>query len=96
MDITSGLASTLLPLLGLFVLVVIGWFAVVRVRRWMRDASEDAAAFTLEDLRRLRREGKITEDEFNRAREAMIGSVRSKASGGGKTGESPVEPSEGE
>jgi uncharacterized membrane protein len=96
MDTTSGLASTLLPLLGLFVLVVIGWFAVVRVRRWMRDTSEDAAAFTLEDLRRLRREGKITEDEFNRAREAMIGSIRSKASGGGNPGDSPEEPSEGE
>ncbi|MFZ9880513.1 MAG: hypothetical protein ACO3QC_03825 [Phycisphaerales bacterium] len=96
MDSSSGLASTLLPLLGLFVLVVAGWFAVVRVRRWMRDTSEDAAAFTLEDLRRLRRDGKITEDEFNRAREAMIGSIRSKASGGGKAGDAPEEPSEGE
>ncbi|MFM7052889.1 MAG: hypothetical protein ACKOYN_12290 [Planctomycetota bacterium] len=78
METTSGLASTLPPLLGLIVLVIIGWFAVVRIRRWMRAESERSQPFTLEDLRRLHREGTLTDEEFARAREAMVGSIRSK------------------
>lgn len=78
MESASGLASTLPPLLGLIVLVVVGWIAVVRIRRWMRESAEQAAPFTLEDLRRLHREGKLTDEEFARAREAMLGSIRSK------------------
>ena len=61
---------------ALIVLVVVGWFAVVHIRRWMRDGSEGGAAFTLEDLRRMRREGELTEEEFETARAAMIGAVR--------------------
>jgi uncharacterized membrane protein len=64
---------------ALVVIVVVGWFAVARIRRWMRDDSTTEAAFTLEDLRRLRREGQLTEEEFETARAAMIGAVRKAA-----------------
>lgn len=73
----AGLFSSVgLPLLGLIVVVVIGWFAIVRIRSWMRDDEERTDAFTLDDLRRLRREGRISEEEFEKARQAMIGAVR--------------------
>jgi len=68
-------------LLVLLVIVVAGWFAIVRIRSWMRDNGESDAPFTLDDLRRLRREGQITEEEFETARKAMIGEVRGAAGG---------------
>jgi hypothetical protein len=63
--------------LGLLAVVVVGWFAIARIRAWMRTSEDESAPFTLDDLRALRRDGKLSEEEFARAREAMIGAVRS-------------------
>jgi hypothetical protein len=63
--------------LGLIAVVVAGWFAIVRIRAWMHTSEDASAPFTLDDLRRLHREGKLSDAEFQRAREAMIGAVRS-------------------
>jgi hypothetical protein len=65
------------PLLGLIVVVVIGWFGIVRIRRWMKGEAESNEPFTLNDLRTLRSQGKLSEEEFVKARDAMIGAVRS-------------------
>jgi hypothetical protein len=65
-------------ILGLIVVVVVGWFVVVHVRVWMKASGESGEAFTLDDLRRMHRAGEISDAEFQRAREAMIGAVRSK------------------
>ena len=65
-------------ILGLIVVVVVGWFVVVHVRGWMKASGESGEAFTLDDLRRMHRAGEISDAEFQRAREAMIGAVRSK------------------
>lgn len=65
-------------ILGLIAVVVVGWFVVVHVRSWMKASGESAEAFTLDDLRRMHRAGEISDAEFQRAREAMIGAVRSK------------------
>jgi hypothetical protein len=51
---------------------------VVHVRGWMKASGESGEAFTLDDLRRMHRAGEISDAEFQRAREAMIGAVRSK------------------
>jgi hypothetical protein len=67
-------------LLVLLVIVVVGWFAIARIRSWMRENAESEAPFTLDDLRRLRREGQLTEEEYETARQAMIGEVRGKSS----------------
>lgn len=63
-------------LVVLVVVVVVGWFAIVRLRRWMRSEADDPRAFTLDDLRRLHREGRLSDDEFQRARDAMIQAVQ--------------------
>jgi hypothetical protein len=65
-------------ILGLIAVVVVGWFVVVHVRNWMKSSEESGEAFTLDDLRRMHRAGEISEGEFQRAREAMIGAIRSK------------------
>ena len=68
--------SIALPLLALVVVVVIGWFAIVKLRSWMKDSAEATQPFTLEDLRQLKREGKLSDEEFEKAREMMIGSAK--------------------
>ena len=64
-----------LPLLGLVVVVVIGWVAIVKIRGWMRGNADNAKPFSLDDLRRLRREGLLSEEEFEKARSMMLASV---------------------
>lgn len=63
-------------LLALIVLVVIGWFVIARIRSWMKDSAEASQPFTLDDLRQLHRSGQLSDEEFERAKEMMIGSVR--------------------
>lgn len=67
--------SIALPLLALVVVVAVGWFAVVKLRSWMKDNAPSAQPFTLEDLRQLKRDDKLTEEEFEKARQMMIGSA---------------------
>lgn len=64
-----------LPLLGLVMVVVIGWLAIVKIREWMRGNADNAKPFSLDDLRRLRREGLLSEEEFEKARSMMLASV---------------------
>lgn len=78
-QVDPGLAlfrSVIVPLLGLVVAIVVGWFAVAAVRRWMRPSDSDSGGFTLEQLRRMHRSGEMSDEEFTRAREAIIGRVR--------------------
>lgn len=63
-------------LIALLVVVVAGWFAIVRIRRWMRAEVDESKPFTLDDLRRLHREGKLSDEEFQRARDSMIAAVQ--------------------
>ena len=70
-----------LPLLGLVMVVVIGWVAIVKIRGWMRGNADNAKPFSLDDLRRLRREGLLSEEEFEKARSMMLASVGGAASG---------------
>lgn len=65
-------------LLALTVVVVIGWIAIARIRAWMRPSEEADEGFSLADLRRLHREGKLTDGEYERAHAAMIASVRNR------------------
>lgn len=63
-------------LLTLVVIVIVGWFAISRIRSWMKDNAEATQPFTLEDLRALHRSGQLSDEEYERAKEMMIGSVR--------------------
>ncbi|MFM7133049.1 MAG: hypothetical protein ACKO0W_01890 [Planctomycetota bacterium] len=83
------------PLLGLAAIVVVGWLVVIAIRKWMRAGDEADGPFTLDDLRRLKREGKLTDAEFARAREALIGSVRSSKSVSGKPLQSEADSGSG-
>jgi hypothetical protein len=77
--------SNLLPILGWgFVLIVMLFFAaaaVLRLRRWLKedDDSDTGPGFTLSDLRRLHRDGKMTDEEFEKARGLMVAGAKAMA-----------------
>jgi len=53
--------------------VVVLFFVLLRVRKWMRDeAFSSGEGFTLADLRELHREGKMSDEEFNRAKQQFL------------------------
>lgn len=69
----QSVGGALLALVGV---VVVGWFAIARIRSWMRGGAETQHPFTLDELRKLHAEGRLTDEEFETARAAMISSVR--------------------
>src|SRR3954467_9984112 len=75
---TAGAIGWSLVLLGL---AIAGFYGVVPLRRWMKEEDVPAGGigFTLSDLRQLHREGKMTDAEFERAREKMVSAAREMA-----------------
>ena len=61
----------------LSLVIVVGALAkvVLMLRKWYLSPDDDAlpsTGFTLADLRELHRSGKISEEEFNRAKEKIV------------------------
>ena len=66
-------------LLILMAMIVAAFVLVAWVTRRLK-ASDDGSSggFTLADLRELRRQGRMTEEEFERAKTAMLASMRAR------------------
>jgi len=61
-------------LAALAVVVVVGGIAIWLIRRTMRtDTASGGGGFTLQELRDMRASGRISDDEFQRARDSLIG-----------------------
>jgi hypothetical protein len=74
----TGMAGAIGWSLVLIVLIIIAFFAVVRLRAWLKD-DDDApvsVGFSLTDLRHLHRQGKMTDEEFEKARNLMVASTK--------------------
>jgi hypothetical protein len=57
--------------------IVAGWVTVWQVRRRLTGADETAGTgFTLSDLRRLHKTGKMSDEEFERAKAQVVDSAR--------------------
>jgi hypothetical protein len=64
----------------LIVILLIFFGGVVFYRRWMQDEGDTSGeGFTLSDLRRLHKEGKMTTEEYEKAKAILIGSVKAAA-----------------
>lgn len=69
--------ETLPWLIGLGVIVFIGAGAIYYVRKMMqRQSSTLEDGFTLHDLRQLHAQGKLNDEEYERAKDAMIGRLK--------------------
>jgi len=73
----NPVGSILGPLLVLLVLGSALVFGVSILRKKLRADDSVARDFSLGDLRRLRAEGKITQDELDRAKMALVGRAQS-------------------
>jgi hypothetical protein len=70
-------ASVIKLSLLLVVLVIAGWITVWQVRRRLTQPDDSSGAgFTLSDLRRLHREGQMTDAEFERAKAKVVEAAR--------------------
>ncbi len=70
----SRLFSEVMPwLLLLMGLVIVGGVIIMLARRLLNDSSSSTQpGFTLHELRTLHTKGELTDEQFERAREAMI------------------------
>jgi hypothetical protein len=78
---SSGMGGVIGWSLVLLALVVAGFYAVVYLRRWLKedDVPSGGIGFTLSDLRQLHREGKMTDEEFERARAKFVAAGKAMA-----------------
>lgn len=69
--------------LVLIIFVVVAVFLLMRLRRWIKEDTDDGAGegigFTLSDFRRLHREGKMSDEEFERLRSMMLSGAKKMA-----------------
>jgi hypothetical protein len=63
----------------LIVLLIAAFVGLVRLRRWIKEEDDGvggSAGFGISDLRRLHREGKLSDEEFEKARGQMIAGAK--------------------
>ena len=77
----SGIISVIGWSLVLIVLLLAGFFAVSKLRHWLQnDEPAVSIGFTLSDLRQLHREGKMTDEEYEKARSKMMAGAKAMTS----------------
>ena len=65
----------------LLVVVVVGAISIAIIRRMTKPSNKaESEGFTLADLRELHAAGDLSDEEFERAKAAMVGRVRARAS----------------
>ena len=77
----------------LIVVALLGLLAILFAKRALKPSDEAADGFTLHGLRRMRTEGMITADEFERAKAALIARIKKAATD--SVGESPIRGASG-
>jgi hypothetical protein len=78
----SGVGGVFFWSFILIILIIAGAAAVMRLRRWLKEDEPPSSAgigFTLSDLRQLHKQGKMTDEEFERARAKMVEAGRAMA-----------------
>jgi hypothetical protein len=67
--------------LVLICLLVVGFFAISKLRQWLRedDTPAPGIGFTLSDLRQLHKQGQMTDEEFERAKAKIVGGAKAMA-----------------
>ena len=69
----QDMSSVWVALAILFVAAIVGAIIIAAVSRRLKAAPTDAAAFTLHDLRSLHNEGRLTDEEYDRMKAALLG-----------------------
>tara|TARA_B100001964_G_C13932865_1_gene465373 strand:+ start:176 stop:448 length:273 start_codon:yes stop_codon:yes gene_type:complete len=72
----SGFAKILPALLLLLAFTIVGGVIILGLRRTLKKPPSNNIAFTLGDLKKLRNEGAITDEEYERAKQSIIAAVK--------------------
>ncbi len=72
MLIASAFVEILPATLLLITFAVVGGLVIMMIRRNLRSKSSTTSTFTLGDLRKLRDEGKISQEEYEKAKQLII------------------------
>jgi hypothetical protein len=76
----AATGSALVWTLVLIFALVLMFGAVAAYRKWMKsDDTPSGPGFTLGDLRKLHKEGKMTTEEFEKAKAVLIGATKAGA-----------------
>src|SRR3954469_4764232 len=76
----EGIGGALLWSIVLIVALLLLFGGIVLYRKWMNaDDTTTGEGFTLSDLRRLHKEGKMSDGEFESAKAILIGSLKKQA-----------------
>ncbi len=69
----DGIGDALVPLGILTAIVVVAWIAIATVRKKLIGRSvDDTSSFTLSELRAMRASGQLSDEEFERAHDAVV------------------------
>jgi hypothetical protein len=69
--------SELLPaIILLLAFAIVGSVLILALRRKLKEPTSSTIAFTLGDLRKLRDQGDISAEEYDRAKDSIIQSVK--------------------
>ena len=64
----------------LFAATIVGAIIITCVVRWFKRPQDSQGVFTLHELRTLHADGRLTDDEFNRMKQTMLGAYAERKS----------------
>jgi uncharacterized membrane protein len=72
----SGYADVFPAIILLLVFTIVGGFVILAIRRKLKQPPQNSVAFSLGDLKKLRDDGSITDEEYERAKQSIIDSIK--------------------
>lgn len=76
MFLAVGFTDILPAIILLLAFTIVGGVVIFGLRRKLKQPPSTTIAFTLGDLKRLRDEGSISQQEYERAKDSIIASVK--------------------
>ena len=76
MLLASALTEVIPATLLLITITVVGFLILMKLKKALNFKSEHTRTFSLRDIERLRDEGQMSEDEYERARQSIINAAK--------------------
>ncbi len=76
MLLASALTEVIPATLLLIAITVVGFLILMKLKKSLNSNPEQTTTFSLRDIERLRDEGQMSEDEYERARQSIIDAAK--------------------
>ena len=76
MLLASALTEVIPATLLLIAITVVGFIILMKLKKSMNSTPKQTTTFSLRDIERLRDEGQMSEDEYERARQSIIDAAK--------------------